>query len=77
MKLTYVGKRQFKNRLAEFSYTDGEEERFMKIAEYLQNECGYDIDTGVANWAAIEVEDKEEFDKVMQDFKEAKKIIKK
>ena len=77
MKLTYVGHRQFKNRLAEFSYTDSEEKRFMKIADYLQTECGYNVDTGVMNWAAIEVEDKAEFDEVMKDFREAKKIIKK
>ena len=77
MKLTYVGKKQFKNRLAEFSYTDSEEKRFMKIVDYLQTECGYNVDAGVMNWAAIEVGDKAEFDEVMKNFKEAKKIIKK
>ena len=74
MTLKYVGGRQFKDRLAEFTYTDDEEERFDKIAEYLRH-AGYEIDVGVMNWAAIRVEDKAEFDAVMEDWKKAKKLI--
>lgn len=75
MTVKYVGNRQFKNRLAEFTYEDREEARFDKIAEYLRNE-GYDIDTSVANWAAIEVADRDEYEQVVETYKKAKKMIK-
>lgn len=63
-------------RFAEFSYEDHEEERFFKIADYLKQQ-GWNIDTGVYNWAAIEVSDREEYEAVLDDWKEAKKLIKK
>ena len=62
-------------RFAEFSYEDHEEERFFKIADHLKKQ-GWDIDTGVYNWAAIEVSDREEYEAVLADWKEAKKLIK-
>ena len=63
-------------RFAEFSYEDHEEERFFKIADHLKQQ-GWNIDTGVYNWAAIEVSDREEYEAVLDDWKEAKKLIKK
>lgn len=76
MTINYVGGRQSKKRLAEFSYTDKEEARFYKIVDYLKG-IGWEIDTGVVNWAAIEVFDKDEYEKVLADYKEAKRLIKK
>lgn len=75
MTIKYVGNRQFKTRLAEFTYEDHEETRFEKIVEYMRNE-GYDIDTGCANWAAIEVDNRDEYEQVVETYKKAKKIIK-
>lgn len=75
MTLNYVGNRAFKTRLAEFEYSEKEEKRFMKIAGFMKKE-GWNIDTGVEGWAAIEVEDREQFNEVMADFKKAKKLIK-
>ena len=75
MTIQYVGSRQFRMRLAEFSYTDKEEARFMKIADHLRG-LGYDVDTGVENWAAIRVSDRDEYEQVLEDYKEAKKLIK-
>ena len=75
MTLKYVGERAFDRRLAEFTYDDHEEERFMKIADALQ-EAGYDIDTGVQNWAAIKVEDRDEFDEVKELFQDLRRKIK-
>lgn len=75
MTINYVGTRQFDDRLAEFSYTDAEETRFLKIIEYMKKQ-GWDIDTGVENWAAIKVLDKNEYDCVLADWKKAKKLIK-
>ena len=75
MTIKYVGNRQFKTRLAEFTYEDHEEARFDKIAEFMRNE-GYDIDTGCENWAAIEVVDRNEYEQVVETYKKAKKQIK-
>lgn len=83
MTLSYVGNRENNKiggscrgkRFAEFTYTDKEEERFFKIVECLEMQ-GYNIDTGVMNWAVCEVENKAEFDSVKEAFQKAKKIIK-
>ena len=75
MRLKYVGERAFRNRLAEFSYDEKEEERFKKIAHALE-EYGYKIDTGIYLWAAIEVEDFEEFKEVKRDFQHLRRSIK-
>lgn len=74
MTLKYVGIRAFRERLAEFGYSEEEEEHFMKIADYLR-EAGWNIDTGCENWAAIKITNKEEFNHVMEDFKKAKKCL--
>ena len=62
-------------RFAEFAYRDEEADRFFRIAEYLRDQ-GYNIDTGIWNWGSIEVSDREEYDDVVQCFKEAKRFIK-
>lgn len=82
MTIKYVGTRDnnrvggyCKNkRFAEFSYKDEEEARFDKIAAYLKKK-GFDIDTSVINWACIEVADREEYNEVVECFKEAKRVI--
>ena len=53
-----------------------EQDAFGQIADYLKQQ-GWNIDTGVYNWAAIEVADREEYEAVLDDWKEAKKLIKK
>lgn len=83
MTIKYVGTRDNNRvggycrnkRFAEFSYRDEEEERFYKIAAYLKMQ-GYEIDTGVINWAVIEVADREEYNNVVECFREAKRTIK-
>ena len=75
MTLNYVGERKYNERLAEFSYKENEEERFMKIASALE-EYGYKIDTGVEGWAAIVVDDRNEFEEVKKDFQHLRKAIK-
>lgn len=83
MTIKYVGTRDNNRvggycrnkRFAEFSYRDEEQDRFFKIAEYLEMQ-GYSIDTGVFNWALIEVADREEYNEVAARFKEAKRVIK-
>ncbi len=75
MTLKYVGSRAYKHRLAEFSYEDKEEDRFMKIAEALREE-GYEMDTGVEYWAAIKVEDRKEFDEIKKAFQRLRRSIK-
>lgn len=75
MNLKYVGNRAFGMRLAEFSCSENEEERLLRIADYLRGQ-GWKVDTGCELWAAIEVADRQEFDYVMDDYKDAKKIIK-
>lgn len=74
MTLKYVGERAFKQRLAEFTYEDREEDRFMRIAEALEEE-GYKIDTGVENWAAIVVDDRDEFEEVKKTFQRLRRTI--
>lgn len=76
MTINYVGNRQFNKRLAEFNCTEKEYERFLKIMEHLQG-LGYEVDTGVVYWAAIEVDDRYEYEQVLEDYKAAKKLIKK
>lgn len=75
MEIHYVGKREFRQRLAEFSYEDKEEDRFFAIAKAME-ERGWDIDVGVQNWAAIEIVDRDEYEKVKEDWMELKKAIK-
>lgn len=75
MEVHYVGKREFRQRLAEFSYEDKEEDRFFAIAKAME-ERGWNIDVGVQNWAAIEVVDRNEYEEVKSDWIELKKTIK-
>ncbi len=75
MTLKYVGKRAFDERLAEFNYTEKETERFDRIAEELENE-GYKVDSGVEGWAAIKVEDRDEFEEIKKDFQRLRRAIK-
>ena len=76
MTINYVGCRAWRNRLAEFSYTEKEECRFLKIANHLRD-LGYEIDTGVEGWAAIRVDDRDKYNQVVEDYRKAKRLIKK
>lgn len=74
MTLKYVGERAFNCRLAEFSYEEHEDDRFMRIANALEEE-GYKIDTGVEGWAAIKVENRNEFEEVKRIFQALRRTI--
>ena len=75
MTLNYVGNRQNKTRLAEFTYTEREEARFLRIVNRLDS-LGYEVDTGVLGWAAVEVADRAEYDMLKADFQAARREIK-
>lgn len=75
MEIHYVGEREFRQRLAEFSYEDKEEDRFFAIAKAME-ERGWNIDVGVQNWAAIDVIDRNEYEEVKADWMELKRAIK-
>lgn len=62
-------------RFAEFNYEDSDEERFFKIIDELK-QIGWNVDTGVQNWACIEICDKDEFESLKEDWKQCKKRIK-
>lgn len=74
MTINYVGKRAFKNRFAEFSYTDEEHDKFLEVASILESE-GYTVDASVENWAAVEVEDRNEYDDLKRIYKRAKAAV--
>lgn len=74
MTIKYVGNRAFEKRLAEFSYNEKEEKKADLIIELLRD-CGYKVDDGVYGWAAIVVEDREEYEDVKKDYKEIKKKV--
>lgn len=77
MKLYYVGNRANKTRLAEMSYNkDTEMDRFLRITSYLRTEYNWNIDDGVAGWAAVPVMDRDEFNEFKRDFNEVKKMFK-
>lgn len=84
MRITYRGVRDNNRvgggckgkRLAEFEYSEKETERFFKIVEYLEDQGYSGIDTGVAEWAAVVVIDRDEYNDLAQLFKEAKRLIK-
>lgn len=75
MEIHYVGKKAFRQRLAEFTYEDKEEDRFFAIAKAMETR-GWDIDVGVQNWAAIKVDDRNEYEEIKSDWIELKKTIK-
>lgn len=72
MEIHYVGKKVFRQRLAEFTYEDKEEDRFFAIAKAMEAR-GWNIDVRVQNWAAIEIVDHNEFEEVKLDWIELKK----
>lgn len=75
MTIKYVGNRGNLHhgiRMAEFTYTEREAERFLRIVDKLKA-MGWKVDTGVECWAAIVVEDRAEFNNVKADYKEIKR----
>lgn len=73
MTASYIGG---KKRYAELSYDDGEEAEFRAAVDWMIL-GGWNIDDGVEYWGCCEVEDKDEFDLFMKDWKEAKKHARK
>ena len=73
MVVKYVGKQQYRNRLAEMSCREDELERFNKVIEELRKR-GWDITDGVPCWAACVVYDMVEYSEFVEDWKEAKRI---
>ena len=74
MQVRYVGNRAFKNRLAEITYSDQEEQKAFQIFD-MMNDLGWNIDTSVENWAACNVEDRQEYDLFINDMKQCKKKL--
>lgn len=74
MTLHYVGTRQYKVRLAEIEYREGEEEKFEAVYQHLRS-CGWDLDAGVMFYACCAVEDKHEYDLLKEDYDAAKKLL--
>lgn len=74
MRIQYVGSRAFKTRLAEMTCTEKEEEKLLNVADYLREQYGYAVDTGVECWAAIVVADRSEYEEVLAAWRQAKKV---
>lgn len=80
MNINYIGLRATANfktptRLAEILYND-EDERDTKIAKYvikLLRINGYKVDNGVSGWAAIPVDNRDNYDEILQDYKKFKR----
>ena len=47
----------------------------MRVFDFLRNIKGWNIDTGVYGWAGCEVEDRDEYDELVRDYKKAKKML--
>ena len=79
MTISYIGARSRYTsrgiRQADFSYTEKEETLAMRVFDFLRNIKGWDIDTGVYGWAGCEVEDRDEYDELVRDYKKAKKML--
>lgn len=83
MIINYTGSRQTKDlhnqlsgiRLAEISYNENEFVLMNRMAQLLEVK-GWEIDSSVEGWAAVEVADRDEYNKFMADYKEAKRCIK-
>jgi hypothetical protein len=79
MKAYYMGKtddHKFRTVELEYDeYNDTEEVLFNKVVK-LMNIKGWDISTGVPGWGCCEVEDRDEFNEFMKDWKDSKHCIK-
>lgn len=79
MTAIYVGTRKTAKlkkpcRMAEIAYSDNETTFAQRVFDLLEIK-GWEVDAGVENWAAVQVEDRDEFNVFMKDFKEAKTCI--
>ena len=80
MTVTYRGEQNYGrkslHRIAEINYDEEREGLLMaKMIKPLELK-GWSIDNGVEGWAAVEVEDREEYKAFMRDYKEVKKAAK-
>lgn len=80
MTVNYIGERnRYSNRgarMAEFSYAEKEEAFALRLFDFLRDIKGWNIDDGVIGWAGCEVEDRDEYNDLVRDYKKAKKMLK-
>ena len=82
MNARYVGKRDwrwgyYKDRAVELDYDyekDREEEKFFRVCALMKIK-GWEIETGVEGWGLCRVEDRNEAQDFIRDWKEAKRCI--
>lgn len=75
MKINYDGNRNKYSkgeRMAEIFANDNEQKKLDKVVEQLRHK-GWEVDDGIPLWASIIVEDREEYNELIADYKEAKK----
>lgn len=75
MKVNYKGMdKELNSRYVEIYYKDEEFEKVEKLID-LMTVKGWDINNGVMGFATCEIEDKEEYNYFMKDWKEVKKDV--
>ena len=63
-------------RIAEISYDEDTEQTLLDKMKKPLEIRGWSMDNGVGGWAAVEVEDMEEYKEFMKDYKEIKRAAK-
>ena len=63
-------------RIAEISYDEDTEQTLLDKMKKPLEIRGWSMDNGVGGWAAVEVEDMEEYKEFMKDYKEIKRATK-
>ena len=64
------------HRIAEISYDEDTEQTLLDKMKKPLEIRGWSMDNGVGGWAAVEVEDMEEYKEFMKDYKEIKRAAK-
>lgn len=76
MQVKYKGlDKELNSRYVEIYYKDEEFKKVEKLIE-LMNKKGYNVKNGVMGFASCEIEDKEEYNYFMKDWKVSKKELK-
>lgn len=78
MKINYKGRYEDKSkrehRLAEITFAESEERDYKRLAQVMSIK-GWDLQLIINEYAACEVEDREEYEMFLKDYKEVKKSI--
>ena len=78
MKIAYVGNRAhhttYGDRIAEVYYSDKEEEKALDMAWVLEM-AGWKVDTGIYGVFYVKVEDREDYDELVEMYKDLKKEL--